>query len=221
MSADLRHIDTWLFDLDNTLYPAESLHMRLVEERMTDFVEKLTGWPRDEARVLQKKYYHAHGTTLAGLMANHDVHPGDFLDFVHDVPMDRLTPDPAMKAALRRLPGRRLIFTNGSASHAERVLERLEIDHLFEATFHIEAADFLPKPAPETFAKMIAEHGVHARGAAFFEDSEKNLKPAHDLGMTTILVGSHAADSTADFVNHRTNDLAGFLASARVQDAAA
>lgn len=221
MTADLTHIDTWLFDLDNTLYPAESLHMRYVEDRMTDFVEKMSGLPRDEARALQKKYYHAHGTTLAGLMANHDVDPNHFLDFVHDVPMDRLTPDPALKAALRRLPGRRLIFTNGSASHAERVLERLEIDHLFEATFHIEAADFLPKPAPETFAKIIADHSIHAPGAAFFEDSEKNLAPAHALRMTTILVGAHAADSTADFVNHRTNDLAGFLASARVQDAAA
>lgn len=221
MSADLRHIDTWLFDLDNTLYPAESLHMRLVEERMTDFVERLTGFPRDDARALQKKYYHGHGTTLAGLMANHDVHPDEFLEFVHDVSMERLTPDPALKAAIARLPGRRLIFTNGSASHAERVLQTLELDYLFEATFHIEAADYLPKPAPETFAKMIAEHRIHARGSAFFEDSEKNLAPAHDLHMTTILVGPHAADSTAAFVNHRTNDLAGFLASARVQDAAA
>jgi putative hydrolase of the HAD superfamily len=135
--------------------------------------------------------------------------------------MERLSPDPALKAALKRLPGRRLIFTNGSASHAERVLQALGLAELFEATFHIEAAAYLPKPAPETFARMIAEHGVHARGSAFFEDSEKNLAPAHDLGMTTILVGPHAADSVADFVNHRTNDLAGFLASARVQDAAA
>jgi putative hydrolase of the HAD superfamily len=221
MSADLRHIDTWLFDLDNTLYPAESMHMRLVEERMTDFVEKLSGLPRDEARVLQKQYYHGHGTTLAGLMANHDVDPDEFLEFVHDVSMERLTPDPALKAALARLPGRRLIFTNGSASHAERVLEALRLADLFEATFHIEAAGYRPKPAPETFAQMIGDHKIHARGAAFFEDSEENLAPAHDLHMTTILVGAHAAASTAPFVNHRTDDLAAFLATARVQDAAA
>lgn len=219
--TDLVHIDTWLFDLDNTLYPVETEFMTLIEGRMTDFMEKVTGLPRDEARAIQKKYYHAHGTTLAGLIAHHDIDPEDFLTEVHDVSLDRLTPDVKMEEALMRLPGRRLVFTNGSAAHAERVLERLQIAHAFEDIFHISAADYIPKPSPLTFEKMMARHGVSAAGSAFFEDSEHNLAPAADLGMTTVLVGPHAAASTADFVHHRTNDLVAFLSGARVQEIAA
>ena len=218
MSADLAHIDTWLFDLDNTLYPAESEYMALIEGKMTDFVERETGLPRDQARALQKKYYHEHGTTLAGLMANHGMAPKAFLDEVHDVSMDRLVPDPALRDAIHRLPGRRLIFTNGSLGHAERVLGHLGLDHLFEDVFAIETADYLPKPAMATFEKISVLHRVSAPVTAFFEDSEKNLAPAATLGMTTVLVGAHAVASTADFVHHRTQDLAGFLTSARLKD---
>lgn len=219
--TDLVHIDTWLFDLDNTLYPVETEFMTLIEGRMTDFMEKVTGLPRDEARAIQKKYYHAHGTTLAGLIAHHDIDPEDFLTEVHDVSLDRLTPDVKLAEALMRLPGRRLVFTNGSAAHAERVLERLQIAHAFEDIFHISAADYIPKPSPLTFEKMMARHGVSAAGSAFFEDSQVNLAPAAELGMTTVLVGPHAAASTADFVHHRTNNLVAFLAGARVQETAA
>jgi len=217
--TDLTHIDTWLFDLDNTLYPLETEFMTLIEGRMTDFMEKVTGLPRDEARAIQKAYYHEHGTTLAGLMANnHGLDPEDFLTEVHDVSLDRLTPDANLAAALHALPGRRLVFTNGSAAHAERVLERLQIADAFEDVFHISAADYIPKPSPVTFEKMMARHGVAAAGSAFFEDSEKNLAPAALLGMTTVLVGAHAAASTADFVHHRTNDLPGFLTGAKVRE---
>jgi putative hydrolase of the HAD superfamily len=216
---DLAHIDTWLFDLDNTLYPAESEYMALIEGKMTDFMERETGLPREEARAIQKRYYQEHGTTLAGLMAHHGIEPKAFLDEVHDVAMDRLTPDPALRDAIDALPGRRLIFTNGSLGHAARVLGHLGLDHLFEDTFAIETADYLPKPAPATFEKIIARHGFAPVGAAFFEDTEKNLAPAALLGMTTILVGRHAAASTADFVHHRTHDLAGFLTSARLKEA--
>lgn len=216
--TDLTHIDTWLFDLDNTLYPVESEVMSLVEGRMTDFMERLTGLPRAEARAIQKKYYHQHGTTLAGLIANHGVDPEVFLTEVHDISLDRLTPDAALAEGLARLPGRRLVFTNGSAAHAERVLERLGVSHLFEDIFHIAAADYIPKPSPETFEKMMTRHGVAPVGSAFFEDSEKNLAPAALLGMTTILVGAHAADSTADFVHHRTEYLPPFLQRAKVKE---
>lgn len=220
--ADLTHIDTWLFDLDNTLYPVESEVMTLVAGRMTDFMEKITGLPRDQARAIQKSYYEEHGTTLAGLMANdHGVDPEDFLTHVHDISLDALAPDPALLAGLERLPGRRLVFTNGSAEHAVRVLERMEIAHAFEDIFHIAAADYIPKPARSTFVKMMDRHGVSADGAAFFEDSEKNLAPAAELGMTTVLVGPHAAASTADFIHHRTHDLAAFLNGARVKRTAA
>ena len=217
--ADLTHVETWLFDLDNTLYPAESEYMALIEGKMTDFMERQTGLPREEARAIQKRYFTEHGTTLAGLMAHHGIEPKAFLDEVHDVSMDRLTPDPVLRAAIDALPGRRLIFTNGSLGHADRVLSHLGLAELFEDVFAIETADYLPKPAMATFEKVVARHAFAPEGTAFFEDSEKNLAPAALLGMTTVLVGAHAAASTADFVHHRTHDLAGFLTSARLKEA--
>lgn len=217
MSAELSHVETWLFDLDNTLYPLESEFMGLIEVKMTDFVQRETGLPREEARALQKRYFLEHGTTLAGLMANHGIEPKRFLDEVHDVSMDRLSPDPALREAIATLPGRRLIFTNGSLGHAERVLGHLNLHDLFDDLFAIETADYLPKPALATFDKITKLHAIRPPQAAFFEDSEKNLVPAARLGMTTILVGPHAAASTSEHVHFRTNDLAGFLSSARLQ----
>jgi putative hydrolase of the HAD superfamily len=219
--ADLRHVTVWLFDLDNTLYPPETEFMRLIERRMTDFVARETGLSPEDALVLQKRYLHEHGTTLAGLMAKHGVDPESFLDEVHDVPLDALAPDPVLRAALAELPGRRLVFTNGDARHAERVLARLELADLFEATFHIAAADYLPKPAPQTFEKMTRAHAVDPADACFFEDSAKNLAPAAAIGMTTVLVGPHAEANESDFVHYRARNLAAFLAAARVRENAA
>jgi putative hydrolase of the HAD superfamily len=221
VAADLTHIDVWLFDLDNTLYPVEAEFMGLIETKMTTFVARETGLPRDQAYALQKRYLSEHGTTLAGLMAHHGVDPEAFLDEVHDVPLDGLTPDPRLRAALRRLPGRRLIFTNGDARHAARVLQRLNLADQFEAVFHIASADYVPKPNPATFDRMIREHAVDPKRTAFFEDSVKNLAPAAALGMTTVLVGPHAAAAKADFIDHRTDNLASFLADARVKETAA
>jgi len=217
MSADLTHVDTWLFDLDNTLYPLESEFMGLIEVKMTDFVERMTGLPREDARLLQKKYYTEHGTTLSGLMMNHGMEPKAFLDEVHDVSMDRLIPSPELRAAIQRLPGRRIIFTNGSVGHAERVLKHLNLRDLFSEVFAIETADYIPKPSLSTFDKISKLHAIDPPMTAFFEDSEKNLVPAARMGMTTILVGPHAKDSTSEHVYFRTNDLAEFLNSARLQ----
>jgi len=221
VTPDLTHIDVWLFDLDNTLYPIEAQFMGLIETKMTTFVARQTGLPRDEAYALQKRYLSEHGTTLSGLMAHHGVDPEAFLDEVHDVPLDGLTPDPKLRAALQRLPGRRLIFTNGDARHAARVLDRLNIADQFEAVFHIASADYVPKPNPATFDRMVREHAVDPKRTVFFEDSVKNLAPAAALGMTTVLVGPHAAAATADFIDHRTDNLASFLAGARVKETAA
>jgi putative hydrolase of the HAD superfamily len=221
MSApDLRHVGTWIFDLDNTLYPPECEFMALIDARMTAFVMRETGLAHADARMLQRRYLDEHGTTLAGLVAHHGIDPHVFLDEVHDVSLDRLTPDRQLKRALNRLPGRRLVFTNGSAAHAERVLERLGVRALFEAVFHLEAADFTPKPRPAAYRALIEAHGVDPQRSAFFEDSERNLKPAADLGMTTILVGPHAEGSLAPFVHHRTPKLAPFLVKVRVKEVA-
>jgi putative hydrolase of the HAD superfamily len=217
---DLTHIDTWLFDLDNTLYPPEAEFMSLIEGRMTGFVVRQTGLPWAEAYALQKRYLHEHGTTLAGMIAHHGVDPEAFMDEVHDVSMAGLVPDPELRAALAALPGRRLVFTNADRKHAERVMAKLELDDLFEATFHIALADYIPKPHPRTFALMIAAHDVDPARTAFFEDTERNLAPGFDLGMTTILVGPRAAASTAPFVHHRTASLTAFLRAARVKETA-
>lgn len=215
---DLSHVDTWLFDLDNTLYPPEAEFMSLIEGRMTQFVARETGLSRDEAFALQKKYLSEHGTTLAGLMANHGVDPEAFLDEVHDVSMAALHPDPELQRAIAALPGRRLVFTNGDKRHAERVLRKLELDELFEATFHIALADYIPKPHPKTFARMVEAHDVVPASTAFFEDTARNLAPAFELGMTTVLVGPQAEGSDHPFVHHRTRHLAPFLRAARVKE---
>jgi len=208
---DLSQVDTWIFDLDNTLYPHECEFMALIDARMTDYVTDKTGLPREEALALQRGMLHEHGTTLAGLVADWGIDPHEFLDVVHDVSHDRLTPDPELRAALADLPGRRLVFTNGSAGHAGKVLRSLKLHDLFEDVFHLEAADLVPKPQPATYEALIRRHGVVAARAAFFEDSERNLAPAAALGMVTVLVGPHAAASQAPFVHHRAPSLRAFF----------
>lgn len=220
MTTDLTHVDTWLFDLDNTLYPEESGFMRLVEARMTDFVQQVTGLPRDEAYVLQKKYYAEHGLTLTGLIRHHGADPKDFFALHHDLSLDALAHDPELLVALAKLPGRRFVFTNADDRHAERVLAHLGLAELFDDVFHIHSFGYAPKPDPLGFQRMIDAHGLNPRATAFFEDSERNLKPAHDLGMTTVLVGAHAPASSAPFVHHKTEKLAPFLTGARLRNAA-
>ncbi|HEX5377473.1 MAG TPA: pyrimidine 5'-nucleotidase [Phenylobacterium sp.] len=219
MSPDLRHIDTWLFDLDNTLYPEESGFMSQVEGRMTEFVMKVTDLPRDEAYALQKKYLAEHGLTLGGLMLHHGVDPADFHALFHDLSLEVLAQDPELLVALAKLPGRRFIFTNADDRHAERVLSHMGLTHLFDQVFHIHSFGFAPKPDPLGFQRMIDAHGLDPVATAFFEDSERNLKPAKDLGMTTVLVGPRARGSEAPFVDHKTHKLAPFLNHARLKEA--
>jgi putative hydrolase of the HAD superfamily len=220
LTADLTHIDTWLFDLDNTLYPATSGFMAEIERRMTAYVERVTGLARDDAYRLQKKYLADYGLTLGGLVEHHGVDPADFHGIFHDMSLEILAQDPVLIGAIARLPGRRLIFTNADAVHAQRVLAHLGLADLFEDVFHIGSAGYVPKPNPATFAKMNAAHGIDPVTAAFFEDSERNLAPAADLGMTTVLVGPHAPASTAPFVRYKTDNLASFLSDARLKKAA-
>jgi putative hydrolase of the HAD superfamily len=220
MTADLRHIDTWLFDLDNTLYPVESGFMAAIVDRMTDYVQRLTGLPRDEAFQLQKQYLTDYGLTLSGLIQHHGVDPKEYHAIFHDLSLEALAHDPALLAALERLPGRRLIFTNADDVHAERVLEHLGLGHLFTDVFHIGSADYVPKPDPATFRRITAAHAIDPARTAFFEDSERNLEPAAALGMTTVLVGPHAPASTAPFVRYKTDKLASFLNDALLSEAA-
>jgi putative hydrolase of the HAD superfamily len=218
VTADLRHIDTWLFDLDNTLYPLDSGLGALMEPRITVFVMETTGLPRDEAHALQKRYLAEDGLTLRGLMTHHDVDPDVYHARFHDMPLEGLVVDERLRAGLSRLPGRRLIFTNADAVHAARVLDHLGVADLFEDVFHIASSAFIPKPSAQAFQRIVEAHGIAPANTAFFEDAERNLAPAAALGMTTVLVGPHAAASTAPFVNFRTEHLAPFLMSARVKE---
>ena len=211
MISALSHVDTWLFDLDQTLYPAEAEVMARIEGKMTAFVAREIGLPHDEAYQLQKSYLSEHGTTLAGLMAYYGVEPRRFLDEVHDVSLDGLEPDPELNALIAALPGRKIVFTNGDDRHAVRVLEKLQMTHLFDGVFHLEHANWVPKPNMATFELMMKTHTVHPEQAAFFEDSPKNLKPAHQLGMKTVLVGPKAAGNTDDFIDFRAPTLKAFL----------
>ena len=216
--ADLRHVDTWLFDLDNTLYPPDTGFRAAIEAKITDYTQRLTGLARPDAYALQKRYLADHGLTLRGLMIHHGVDPDDFHRQFEDLSLECLGHDGELAAALARLPGRRLIFTNADAGHAARVLRRLALDTLFDGVFHIGDAAFIPKPRPEAFERLFAAHAIAPAATCFFEDLERNLAPAADLGMTTVLVRAPPDHRCAPFVDHLATDLAAFLAAARVKE---
>ena len=220
MTADFTHVDTWLFDLDNTLYPHECGLGPEVDARMSEVVAELTGLAPAEADALRERYLEEHGLTLRGLMLHQGVDPVAFNALFHDLSLERLAADPALAAAIARLPGRRLIFTNADDVHAERVTARLGLAGLFDDVFHIASADFLPKPERATFARLVAAHAIRPVATAFFDDRAMNLAPAAELGMTTVLVGAGADANTDAFVNHRAPRLADFLADARVKEPA-
>ncbi len=207
----------WLFDLDNTLYPHSCRLFDQIDRRMGEFVQGYLRLDPAEARRLQKQYLREHGTTMNGLMRVHGLDPRDFLDYVHAIDLTPVDPNPALDAALAALPGRKLIYTNGSESHAERVLTRLGIADHFEAVFDIVAADYEPKPERGPFERLLRRHAVAAEGTVFFDDMPRNLAPAAELGMTTVWVESESEWATLGhsgdepFVHHRTDDLTGWL----------
>lgn len=210
-----QEIETWLFDLDNTLYPASCRLFDQVDRRMGLFIEQRFGLSPEDARRMQKTFFHSHGTTLRGLMSEHAIDPGDYLDFVHDIDLSVLVADARLDATLSTLPGRKVIFTNADTSHAERVLERLALREHFETIFDIRAADFVPKPDERPYDRLLDSHGLAAERTIFFEDSARNLKPAHARGMTTVWV-RHEADWSAppeedDYIHHHTDDLTAWL----------
>jgi putative hydrolase of the HAD superfamily len=213
VTADLAHIDTWLFDLDHTLYPPEAGLVALVEARMNAFIQRELGLSEPEAQALRDRYFNELGATLTGLVDHHGVDGHHYLEDVHAVPLDALSADTALREGLERLPGRLLVFTNAGGSYAHRVLERLGVDDLFDDVFHLGLAQYIPKPNRRSFEALMAAHDVAPERTCFFEDAERNLEPAAALGMTTVLVGLNALESQAPFVHHRTLTLPPFLAA--------
>ena len=216
-------VETWVFDLDNTLYPHHLLWQR-IDDRIRAYVAEFLKVTADEAFRVQKDYYKRYGTTMRGLMTEHGLDPDHYLDFVHQIDHSPLEPNPTLGDALEKLPGRKLILTNGTVAHADAVLKRLDIDKHFEDVFDIVAAELEPKPKAVTYERFLARHGVDPTKAAMFEDLARNLEVPHMLGMTTVLVvpsGQREVfreewelEGRGDpHVDHVTDDLAGFLKS--------
>ena len=214
MIARLAHIRNWIFDLDNTLYPASADLFAHIDRRMTAFIAELTGADPVEARRIQKAYFHGHGTTLAGLMAEHDVDPHAFLAYVHDIEMDVLEEDAPLAAALARLPGRKLVFTNGDRPYALKVLDRLGLGGSFEAIHDIVAMDLRPKPQASAYAGLCAALDIDPHASLFVEDMARNLKPAKAIGMTTVWVDNgseQAPDADRSYIDFHIHALAPWL----------
>ncbi len=184
----LAGIETWVFDLDNTLYPADSDLWPKIDLRITTYLIQLFGLDGLSARALQKYYYRRYGTTLRGLMEDHDVRAEHFLEFVHDIDRSTILPNPELADAIARLPGRKLILTNGSRNHAMRTAEALGLHEMFEDIFDIVAAELIPKPEPVTYERFFDKHGVDPKHAVMFDDIERNLLVPHEKGMKTVLV---------------------------------
>ncbi|MDP6474498.1 MAG: pyrimidine 5'-nucleotidase [Alphaproteobacteria bacterium] len=186
--ADLTHVDTWIFDLDNTLYPATSRLFDQIDVRIGQFIAQTFDVDRKEARKIQKSYFREHGTTLRGLMTEHGMAPEAFLAFVHDIDFSPLQPTAGLEAALAALPGRKLIFTNADMPYSRKVLACLGVAHHFEHIYDIAAANYVPKPFPAAYDTLIEVYEIEPAGAIFFEDIARNLVPAAALGMTTVWV---------------------------------
>lgn len=215
MLAQLRHIRNWIFDLDNTLYPAQANLFALVDVRMREYIMTLLGCDEAEAHRVQKDYFYGHGTTLAGLMADHQVDPHQYLDFVHDIEMDVLERNETLIAGLARLPGRKLIFTNADAPYAARVLGRIGLGESFEAVHDIHATGFRPKPDPHAYQGLCDAYGIDPAESLFVEDLARNLGPAKAIGMTTVWVdnGSEQAPGERDlsYIDYTTTDIGHWL----------
>ena len=211
-------VETWIFDLDNTLYPASCRLFDQVQRRMTEYICARLSISEEEAAELRRTYFREHGTTLRGLMTRNDIDPHEFLALVHDIDLACVPPDPALAAVLRQLGGRKIVHTNGSTRHAQRLLDHLGLSDSFCGIVDIVAADFDPKPALAGYRLLLRRHAVAAQTALMVEDIARNLAPAAELGMTTAWVRSGldwaAADADSDYIHHVVDDLAGFLAAA-------
>ncbi|MEQ8665214.1 MAG: pyrimidine 5'-nucleotidase [Rhodospirillales bacterium] len=207
--------ETWIFDLDNTLYPAACGLFRQVERNMTRFIMDRLTLAYEDAYAIQKTYFREHGTTMRGLMHHHAVDPADFLSYVHNIDLSPIPSNPDLDGLLSRLPGRKIIFTNGSTGHADNITRYMGIDHHFDAVFDIVAADYVPKPELIVYEQLIESHAIDPSTTVMVEDMAKNLAPAAAIGMTTVWIETDTTwgreHAECDFVHHRASDINAFL----------
>lgn len=208
MKTSFDHVTTWVFDLDNTLYPPECALFDQIEVKMTDYVMRELGVDQHCANYLRDHYWQTYGTTLSGMMREHDIDPMPYLSDVHDISLDHVPQDLMLRGHIQSLPGRKIVYTNGSEFHADRVLEARGLTGIFDAIYGIEHSDFHPKPTAEAYDAIIARDGFHSKTAAMFEDDHRNLKVPHTIGMRTVLVGP---EQDGAHIHHQTTDLTAFL----------
>ena len=212
---ELTKIQYWLFDLDNTLYSGQTKVFDQVDKKMSLFISEKLEVSIEEAKKIQKNYFHEYNTTLNGMIKNHKIDANEFLEFVHDVDLEFLKIDKPLKREIANLLGKKFIFTNGSKAHAANVTKRIGIDKLFDGVFDIVEADFIPKPSIEPYKKIIDNFKIEPQYCIFIEDIARNLKPAHELGMKTVWIKNDepwaAEFSNSDFIDYKTDDLANFL----------
>ena len=214
MDPRFEHIRDWIFDLDNCLYPASSRLFELIDERMGAYIQRLLDCDPVEARRIQKHHFHTHGTTLSGLMKEHDVDPHDFLGDVHAIPLDRVGRNDRLAELLARLPGRKFVFTNGDGAYARRVLEAIGIQDRFEHLHDIHASSYRPKPDPHGYRLLCERFGIDPRRALLADDMAQNLEPAKALGMTTVWVDNGSERGThghGDFIDFSISGVTAWL----------
>lgn len=210
----LAHIDTWIFDLDNTLYPASCNLFAQIDAKMGGYIQTLLNVDAEEARIIQKGFFHAHGMTLRGLMNEHGVDPHHFLGHVHDIDVSVVEHDAALVAAMTRLPGRKFVFTNADLPYAQRVLARLGLDDHFEAIHDVHAMEYRPKPDLHAYDHLCATYAIDPQRALFVEDMARNLPPAKAIGMTTVWIDNgseQGPDVAGDYIDYRIGDLGAWL----------
>ena len=215
MTLNIAKAEHWIFDLDNTLYPADCNLFHQVDIRMRNFIAEYFGLGEEEARNLQKRYFRKYGTTLSGLMKNHGMKPEPFLEYVHDIDVTVVPPNPCLEHSLSLLPGQKLVFTNGTSEHAGRVMKRLGIEHHFDCVFDIFAADFIPKPRIFGYRRLIKDCFINPHKSVMVEDVACNLEPAKTLGLTTVLITNSdewsGEDKKSEYVDHRVDNLTRWL----------
>lgn len=209
IAAKFAHVRAWVFDLDNTLYPPSARLFDQIEQRMTAWVSEALNVDRAEADHLRQHYWAKYGTTLAGLMTEHNVDPSPYLDDVHNIDFSPLIPDPDLARVIAALPGRKIVYTNGCEPYAQSVLDARGLSGVFDAVYGVEHAQFLPKPEAAAFDTIFALDGIDPKIGAMFEDDPRNLFAPHNLGMQTVLVGEAPVDK--DHIHHHTQDLGAFL----------
>ena len=212
---ELTKIKYWLFDLDNTLYSGQTKVFDQVDKKMSSYISKKLNIPVEEAKKIQKEYFHKYSTTLSGMMKHHNIDANEFLEFVHDVNLDFLKQDKELEIEISRIKGKKIIFTNGSKAHAKNVTKKIGIDKLFDGVFDIVESNFIPKPSMEAYKILIEKYKIEPQYCILVEDIARNLKPAYELGMKTVWIKNDepwaAEFSNENFINYKTENLTNFL----------